>query len=145
MIPLLTGINSTSAALDAERLRMEVVSQNIANANVTRGPDGKPYQRQQVIFESVMNQARLGGPTTPGADAATVRVSRVEGDQRPSVRAFRPGHPDADAKGFITLPNVSIHEEMVDYIASSRAFEANLTVVKNARQMAQQTLSLGKR
>ena len=140
MIQTLTGIDSSSSALAAERVRMEVITQNIANANTTRGIDGKPYQRQQVVFEQVLQgvQSATVGPQK-------VEVARIEKDLRPPRLVFNPGHPDADAEGMVSMPNINIHEEMVDLITASRAFEANLAVVKNARSMALQTLSIGKR
>ncbi|MFA6543860.1 MAG: flagellar basal body rod protein FlgC [Limisphaerales bacterium] len=142
MIPLLSGINSTSAALQAERVRMDVVSQNIANANTSRAADGKPYRRQQVVFESELNRAMTSGPS---AAAQSVKVARIETDNRPAKLIYEPGHPDANAQGMVAIPDINIHEEMVDLIASSRAFEANLAVIKNARTMALQTLAIGKR
>ena len=140
MIQTLTGIDSSSSALAAERVRMEVITQNIANANTTRGFDGKPYQRQQVVFEQVL-QGIQG--TTVGPQK--VEIARIEKDVRPPRLVHNPGHPDADAEGMVSMPNINIHEEMADLIAASRAFEANLAVVKNARAMAFQTLSIGKR
>jgi flagellar basal-body rod protein FlgC len=140
MIQLIPSIQSTRSALDAERTRVEIVSQNLANANVTRAADGQPYKRKQVIFESLVNNA--GANPNSGS---TIRVTRVESDNRPFHEVFKPDHPDADARGFVRYPNVNVHEEMVDLIASSRAFEANVAVVKNARQLAQQAMSIGKR
>ena len=119
---------------------MEIVSQNLANANVTRSEDGQPYKRKQVIFESLVNNA--GANPSSGS---TIRVAKVESDNRPFREVFKPDHPDADARGIVRFPNVNIHEEMVDLIASSRAFEANVAVVKNARQLAQQAMAIGKR
>lgn len=143
MINILSGLDSTSAALSAERTRMDIVAQNLANANVTQGPDGKPYQRQQVVFESVLNQAQGAG--FPGGASQLVRVARVEGDPRGPRMVYNPGHPGADANGMLAVPNVNVHEEMVDMMAASRTFEANLAVLKTARSMAMQTLSIGKR
>ena len=140
MIQLIPSIQSTRSALDAERTRVEIVSQNLANANVTRAADGQPYKRKQVIFESLVNN--VGANPNSGS---TIRVTRVESDNRPFREVFKPDHPDADARGFVRYPNVNVHEEMVDLIASSRAFEANVAVVKNARQLAQQAMSIGKR
>ena len=142
MIDFLPGISSTSAALNAERQRMEVISQNIANANTTRGPDGLPYQRQQIVFETVLENQQSGA--MPGSQPQSVRVAAIQKDKRPPQLVYNPGHPDADANGMVAMPNVNIHEEMADLIASSRAFEANLAVVRNARYMAQQTLNIGK-
>lgn len=138
-IPILNGISSTSAALEAERVRLEVVSQNIANAHTTRGVDGKPYQRQQVVFENVLQQ-QVGGNGVP-----QLRVARIESEDRPPRLVYNPGHPDANKDGMVSLPDINIHEEMADMMVASRAFEANLAVVRNSRQMALQTLSIGKR
>ncbi|MEY4691886.1 MAG: flagellar basal body rod protein FlgC [Verrucomicrobiota bacterium] len=140
MIQLIPSIQSTRSALDAERTRVEIVSQNLANANVTRAEDGQPYKRKQVVFESLVNNAGANP-----ASGSTIRVARVESDNRPFREVFKPDHPDADARGIVRYPNVNIHEEMVDLIASSRAFEANVAVVKNARQLAQQAMAIGKR
>ncbi|HUI06972.1 MAG TPA: flagellar basal body rod protein FlgC [Verrucomicrobiae bacterium] len=142
MIDFLPGVRSTVNALNAERVRLEIISQNIANANVTRGPDGKPYVRQQAVFETILDEAsQMSGH----AQAQGVRVARIENDPRPGQLIYSPGHPDADANGMVAMPNVNIQEEMADLIASSRAYEANLAVLKNARVMAMQTLSIGRR
>jgi flagellar basal-body rod protein FlgC len=142
MINILPGIDSTSAALNAERIRMDVVSENIANVNTTRGLDGKPYQREQVVFESVL-QAQQNSDAL-GSAPQTVEVARIEKDPRPPIMVYNPSHPDANAQGMVAMPDISIPEEMVDMIAASRAFEANLAVVKNARSMAMETLAIGK-
>jgi flagellar basal-body rod protein FlgC len=141
MIPLLSGIESTASALDAERVRMDVISENIANVNTTKGLDGKPYQRQQVVFESVLKAQQ---DATAGVAPQATEVVRVEKDNRPPRMVYNPSHPDANAQGMVAMPNINIHEEMVDMIASSRAYEANLAVVRNARAMAMQDLSIGK-
>src|SRR4051812_18699841 len=107
MINLLPGIESSTSAMNAERVRMEVISQNIANANTSRGLDGKPYQRQQVLFESVLRQQQQGGG---GVAANCVQVSRVEKDGRAPRLVYNPGHPDADPQGMVALPDINIHE-----------------------------------
>jgi flagellar basal-body rod protein FlgC len=142
MINILPGIDSTSAALNAERIRMDVVSENIANVNTTRGLDGKPYQRQQVVFESVL-QAQQNSDAV-GSAPQTVQIARIEQDKRPPIMVYNPSHPDANAQGMVAMPDISIPEEMVDMIAASRAFEANLAVVKDARAMAMETLAIAK-
>jgi flagellar basal-body rod protein FlgC len=140
MIDILPGLQSTTAALNAERTRLDVISENIANAHTTRGPDGKPYQRRVVVFETALQQAMKADGQAPA-----VRVARIQKDNRAPQSVYEPGHPDADARGMVALPNISIHEEMADLIAASRAFEANLAVVKNARTMALAALSIGKK
>ena len=140
MISFLPAVNASAAALEAERTRLDVISQNIANANTTRGLDGKTYQRQQVLFESALRDAagrQLGTPE--------LRVSAIVKDPRPPRLVFNPGHPDADAQGMVAMPNVNVHEEMADMIVATRAFEANLAVIKNSRMLALQALSIGKR
>jgi len=140
MINLLSGVDSTASALNAERIRMEVISQNIANVNTTRDVDGKPYARQQVVFETALSQAQSG--TTTGA--RTVQVAKIEKDKSAPRMVYSPGNPLADENNMVAMPNINIHEEMADLISSSRTFEANITVLKNARQMAIQSLSIGK-
>jgi flagellar basal-body rod protein FlgC len=141
MINFLPGVASTTAALNAERLRMDVISQNIANAQTAQGPNGLPYQRQQVVFEAVLDQQTAAG----GNAARSVPQARVQADNRPTIRIYNPGHPQADQNGMVAMPNVNIHEEMADLIVASRAFEANLAVVKHSRSLAMQTLAIGKR
>jgi len=137
MINLLNGVESTAAAMTAERIRMDVVAQNIANAEMSKGLDGRPYQRQKVVFETVLrNQEQIGASSV---QPKAVQVARIERDARPPRQVY-----DAQ-RGLIELPNISVQEEMVDMIASSRAFEANLAALKTARSMAVQTLSIGKR
>jgi flagellar basal-body rod protein FlgC len=140
MIQLMTGIDSSASALAAERVRMDVISQNIANANTSHGLDGKPYQRQQVVFEAVLKNAQANG-----SGSSTLSIPRIEKDNRPPRLIFQPNSPEADANGMVAYPDISIPEEMADMIVASRAFEANLAVVKNARAMTMQTLSIGKR
>lgn len=141
MVQILSGIQSTTAALEAERTRLDVISQNIANAHTTRGPDGNPYQRRVVVFETALQQAMDG---TNGSQTPVLHVARIDKDSRPPVMVYDPGHPDANAQGMVAMPDISVHEEMADMVSASHAFEANLAVVKNARAMALQSLSIGK-
>jgi flagellar basal-body rod protein FlgC len=103
--------------------------------------DGKPYQRQVVVFATALQQAMNadGSTATPA-----LKVASIEKDTRDPVQIYDPGNPDADARGMISMPNINIHEEMADLISASRTFEANLAVVKNSRSMAMQTLAIGK-
>lgn len=138
-INILPGAESAASALQAEKVRMEVISQNIANANTTQTDKGGPYQRQVVRFETIM-----ANHFDPQNAKAEVRVAGIETDDRPFKVMHQPGHPDADADGMVKYPNVNVHEEMADLIASSRAMEANLSIIRTARQMAMQTLAIGK-
>jgi flagellar basal-body rod protein FlgC len=130
----LLGIESTTSGLDAQRQRLDAIFQNIANANTTRTPDGGPYQRQTVTFESVLNEQ--GG--------AKVAVRSVSKDTRPGEVRYEPNHPHADENGNVEMPNVSMSREMVDMLSASRAYEANLAAMRTGRQMAQKTLEIGR-
>lgn len=134
---VISASSITGSALDAEKMRVDIVSQNIANANTTKGIDGKPYQRRIVAFESLLDAA--AGPNMQG-----VRLSEVKRDETPGEIVNNPEHPHADADGNVAMPNVNIPFEMVDMVTATRAYEANLAVVRNARQLATQALSIGR-
>ena len=134
---VISASSITGSALDAEKMRVDIVSQNIANANTTKGIDGKPYQRRIVAFESLLDAAT--GPNMQG-----VRVSEIKRDETPGEIINNPQHPHADDDGNVTMPNVNIPFEMVDMVTATRSYEANLAVVRNARQMATQALSIGR-
>jgi len=141
MIQVISGIQNTSAALDAEQTRLDVISQNIANVNTTHGVDGKPYQRQVVVFESALQQAMSSDGSL---QMAPVQVAQVQKDSRPALQIYDPGNPDADSDGMVSMPNINVDEEMADLISASRAYEANLAVAKNEHTMAMETLAIGK-
>ena len=136
---LISGIDIISGALNAQKTRLDMVAQNIANAQTTRTPNGGPYQRQVVSFESEL--VRREGLTGPSLQ--TVKVANVSVDRTPGQQVYNPQHPDAGPDGLVTMPNVNLAYEMVDLITASRAYEANLSVAKNARQMALKTLQIG--
>ncbi len=135
---ILPASSITAGALDAEKMRVEIVSQNIANAHTTKGIDGKPYQRRIVAFESMLDAAS-GNP-----NLQSVRVSEIKRDETPGEIIHNPEHPHADADGNVQMTNVNVPFEMVDMVTATRSYEANLAVVRNARQMATQALSIGR-
>ncbi len=137
---LISGIDISASALAAQKTRLDIVAQNIANAQTTRTASGGPYQRQVVSFETelVRNQGAEGGALQ------SVRVAQISTDHTPGQQIYNPQHPDASPDGLVTMPNVNLSQEMVDLITASRTYEANLSVVKNARQMAMRTLDIGK-
>jgi flagellar basal-body rod protein FlgC len=137
---LIAGIDITAGALNAQKTRLDIVAQNIANAQTTRTPNGGAYQRQIVSFETEL--VRRAGGSGPGLQS--VRVGTITSDRAPGQQIYNPQHPDAGPDGLVTMPNVNISYEMVDLITASRAYEANLSVVKNARQMAMKALEIGK-
>ena len=134
---VISASSITGSALDAEKMRVDIVSQNIANAHTTKGIDGKPYQRRIVAFESLLDAA--AGPNMQG-----VRLSEIKRDETPGEIVNNPEHPHADADGNVAMPNVNIPFEMVDMVTATRSYEANLAVVRNARQLATQALSIGR-
>ena len=136
---LIPGIDVSAGALNAEKTRLDIVAQNIANAQTTRTPSGGPYQRQIVSFESELVR-HVGA----GQPLQTVRVASITPDRTPGQQVYNPQHLDAGPDGMVTMPNVNLSFEMVDLITASRAYEANLSVVKNARQMAMKALDIGK-
>ncbi len=137
---LISGLDVTAGALNAHKTRLDIVAQNIANAQTTRGPNGTAYQRQIVSFESELIKRSAGG----GSPLQSVRVASISNDRTPGEQVYNPQHPDAGPDGQVTMPNVNLSYEMVDLITASRAYEANLSVVKNARQMAMKALEIGK-
>jgi flagellar basal-body rod protein FlgC len=139
MSTLSSAITAAASALDAQRARMEVAVSNLANAESTRGPDGQPYRRREVVLES-----QPADPFSGRIEAAGVRVSEVIEDQSPFRRRYEPSHPDADADGFVAVPNVDVPEEMVDMLGAARAYQANLTAIGLIRDTVQKALDLAK-
>ena len=135
---LITGIDLTAGALTAQKTRLDVVAQNIANAQTTRTPGGGPYQRQVVSFETELLRR------ADGSKLESVKVAGITTDPTPGQQVYNPQHPDAGSDGMVTMPNVNLAYEMVDLITASRAYEANLSFAKNARTLAQKTLEIGK-
>jgi flagellar basal-body rod protein FlgC len=139
---LFDAINTAATGLSAERLRMDVTAENLANAQTTRGADGKPYQRKVVALQEAGTGfgAPLGG-AMKGASGG-VRVAGISADTTPNRLVYDPGHPDADARGYVSMPNVQPVTEMVDLISASRGYEANVTVMQTAKQMFSKTLEI---
>jgi flagellar basal-body rod protein FlgC len=136
---LLVSGNISASGMSAERLRMEVIANNVANALSTRTPSGGPYRRQDVLFEAIMKDQMDKGQGSPFGG---VRVVGVQDDPSELPRIHDPGHPDADGDGYVTMPNVSLPIEMVNLMTASRAYEANLKVLQTLRQQLEQTLAL---
>ena len=141
----LNSMNISASALTATRLRMDVITENMANMNTTRTENGEPYRRKYVVFQertgdrefaSFFNRAK----TSPGG----VRVLEIGTDMRDFKYDFNPGHPDADENGFVRMPNVEVVQEMVDMMSAFRAYEANITALNTFKDMAIRTLEIGK-
>jgi flagellar basal-body rod protein FlgC len=140
---LFGGLEISASGLTAERLRMDVTAENLANAQTTRGADGQPYRRKEVILQEAPGSfgATLSKAMSAGQGGG-VQVAAVVEDQTPLKRVYDPGHPDADAQGYVSMPNVDTVTEMVDLISASRAYEANVTAMQAAKQMFARTLEL---
>jgi flagellar basal-body rod protein FlgC len=133
--------------LTAQRQRVEVISSNLANADTTRTEEGGPYRRKDLVFTS---QSVEGSFQTMLGDAMDseigkgVRVAGIYQDNSPFIRRYEPGHPDADAEGYVLTPNVSPIEEMVNLISATRSFEANTQAISAIKEIAQKSLEIGK-
>lgn len=138
---ILSGMEISASGLAGERLRMEVAANNIANIDSTMTPEGGPYQRKQVTFAAAMQNVMSAGSNSAG-ELYGVEVVGVSEDKTPGQLVHNPGHPHADANGYVRMPNVNISHEMVDMVTASRAYEANLKSLETFRQMAEQALSL---
>lgn len=152
-----TALRIAGSALTAQRLRTDVIANNIANMNTTRTAEGGPYRRQQLVFTPLQEQVPFrtillahGVVNVPSPTGATVppgqgvRVTRVGPDDRPARRVFEPDHPDADADGFVGYPDIDPVTEMADMLSATRAYEANVTTLNAAKAMASKALEIGR-
>ena len=131
---IVQGFDILASGMSAQRVRLNTVSSNLANAETTRTADGGPYTRRLPIFEAVEE----------GDAGAGVRVDAIEEDSAQGPLVYDPGHPDAGPDGYVRMPNVNLVEEMVDMMTAARSFEANVQAFQSLRDMVQQALNLGK-
>jgi len=152
-VGLFSSINVAASGLTAQRTRLDVVSNNIANADTTRTPEGGPFRRSRVIFRPRVQQPYWRSPFLPktldNGVGQGVRISEIEKDTDAKPRlVYDPTHPDAiktgPQKGYVEMPNVNVVEEMVDMISASRSYEANVAVVNGAKSMFQGALNIGR-
>jgi flagellar basal-body rod protein FlgC len=148
---LFDAIDVSGSGLSAERLRMDVTSENLANAQTTKGADGQPYRRKVVVLQEAGGQGSFGTALSAAIGRATgnasspargVQVSGIVQDSSDLKRIYDPGHPDADKNGYVTMPNVNTVTEMTDLISASRAYEADVTAMQTAKQMFSKTLDI---
>jgi flagellar basal-body rod protein FlgC len=145
-VGLFDAIDASGSGLSAERLRMDVTAENLANAQTTRGPNGGPYQRKDVVlaesqgggFQTALTSA-MGGSSMAGGG---VQVAGIVTDPSPPRMVYDPGHPDANAQGYVRMPNVNTVTEMVNLISEQRAYEANVTAMQTAKTMLSKTFDL---
>lgn len=154
---LFKSIDTSASGLTAQRLRMDIISNNIANVNTTRttevGPDGKllPYRREMAVFEArqpafedLLSEKMSESNAASNAVGDGVRVVGVVKDQEPFKMIYNPNHPDANKDGYVMMPNVNVVTEMVDMISATRAYEANVTAINSAKNMAAKALEIGR-
>jgi flagellar basal-body rod protein FlgC len=140
------SMNISSSGLAAQRLRMNVLSTNLANANTTRTPEGGPYKRRDVVFSSIPTGNAFEDylDESWGTQLQKVQVVDIHKDKAAPRRVHDPSHPDADANGYVDMPNIQVMTEMVNMITATRSFEANATAINSAKQMAMKAMELGK-
>ncbi|AAK80122.1 flagellar basal-body rod protein FlgC [Clostridium acetobutylicum] len=139
-----SSLNISSSGLSAERLRMDTISSNIANISTTRTADGGPYRRKVAVFqdnfENLFNKETGKYENKP----LGVRAVKIDEDKSPFRMEYDPGNPDANADGYVAMPNVNILNEMADMMASTRAYEANVTAMNDEKGMYTKALEIGK-
>ncbi|HHV29862.1 flagellar basal body rod protein FlgC [Acetivibrio mesophilus] len=143
-----SSLDISASALTAQRLRMDTISQNIANVNTTRTENGQPYRRKTVLFEEKSSSTPFSEYLAKSSKGDTagggVRVTGIVEDRSPFKRVYDPGHPDADQEGYVSMPNVDVITEMVNMISATRAYEANVTSINTSKSMAMKALEIGR-
>jgi flagellar basal-body rod protein FlgC len=143
---LFSALSVSASGMNAQRVRAELLVENMANAETTRTPEGGPYRRKDVVFQSEAQQspfASILSDQMSNSEAATgVTVSDVIVDQRDPERRYLPGHPDADANGYVSFPRLNPAEEMVDLVSSSRGYQANVASMTSLKEMIQRSIDL---
>jgi flagellar basal-body rod protein FlgC len=142
----LETFGASASGLSAQRLRMNLISSNLANVNSTRTPAGGPYRRKDAVFAAVSADNKFARALRDQMRDAIkqVQVTEIREDNRPPIMKYDPNHPDADQKGYVALPNINVLEEMVNMLSASRSYEANVTAVKATKQMVNQALEIGR-
>jgi flagellar basal-body rod protein FlgC len=138
----LTSFRVTGSALEAQRMRLNIVSENLANAQTTRTPEGGPYKRRDPIFTARSFDSFLDEELAPNATG--VVVERIAVDRTPPRMQYDPTHPDANADGYVAMPNVDTVSEMVNMMSATRSYEANVTVLNATKAMALKSLEIGR-
>ena len=141
----LNSMNISASALTATRLRMDVITENMANMNTTRTENGDPYRRRFVVFQEKQGDSAFASffNRAQNTSGGGVRVVAIGEDQSEFKLDYNPNHPDADENGFVRMPNVEVVQEMVDMMSAFRAYEANVTALNTMKDMAMKTLEIG--
>ncbi len=143
MLGVFSAMEVAASGLSAQRIRMNTIAGNLANARTTQTAEGGPYRRIDPLFEAV-GLDRSRGAFAQSRGVSKVQVTRLVADERPGQMMFEPGHPDANADGYVEYPNVNAVEEMVNMITASRAYEAGVTSIDTIKQMARSAVEIGK-
>ncbi|BCR06640.1 flagellar basal-body rod protein FlgC [Desulfuromonas versatilis] len=140
---LFDSFKIASSAMKAQRIRLNTISSNLANIETTRTPEGGPYRKRAVVFQS--SETPFGQQLEQSLKGAEqgVEVTAIQVSQEPPKMVHNPSHPDADEQGFVAMPNINLLEEMADMTSATRAYEANVTVIKSAKRMALKALEIG--
>ena len=143
---LFSAMSVSASGMAAQRARAEVLVENLANSETTRTPEGGPYRRKDVVFASDPAPSLFSSIYRASLEPVStgVRVAGIVVDSSPPESRYLPGHPDADAKGYVRYPNVNVVEEMVNMITASRAYEAGVTSVESIKAMARSALGIGR-
>ncbi len=143
---ILSGMRVSASGMAAQRMRMNTINSNIANVNTTRTPEGGPYRRKDVVFESMPDARSFGEilTTQPQKDVNRVQVTDIISDRKAPLLKYEPDHADANADGYVAYPNINLMEEMANMIMTSRAYEANVSAMNATKDMAMTSLELGR-
>lgn len=144
MIKAFNTMRISSSGLSAERLRMDTIASNISNVNTTRGADGTAYKRKIAVFQENLNNAYDSAAGKTEQQLLGVKAVGIEQDKSPLRRVYDPSHPDADAQGYVTMPNVNVLNEMADMMMATRAYEANVNAVNSEKSMFMKALEIGR-
>lgn len=143
-----SSLDISASGLTAQRVRMDTISQNIANVNTTRTADGTPYRRKEVVFEERTDSDSFASALSSASErlygGQGVRVTEIIEDPTDFKKVYDPGHPDADENGYVSMPNVDVVTEMVNMISATRSYEANVTAANATKSMAVKALEIGK-
>ncbi len=137
----------SASGMTAQRLRADIIAQNLANVKTTRAADGKPYRRQTVLFETLQRRQQFKDILTNFMGKQTnggVKAARIVQDRSPLTTVYEPNHPDADENGYVSYPNVNVVQEMTDLISAHRSYEANVTAFNATKAMISKALEIGR-
>jgi len=147
MADFFTGMRISGSGMAAQRMRMNTISSNIANINTTQTPEGGPYRRKDVVFESMPDAKSFGeivSPTAANSNFQRVQVSDIISDRKAPMLKYEPDHPDANAEGYVAYPNINLMEEMTSMIQASRSYGANVQAIQATKDMALSALEIGR-